>query len=342
MNKQHAILNPGDTEMPSHEERFARDVFIGFNHTPKTLSSRYLYDAAGSAIYEEIMDLEEYYPLRSEYEILESHRRDIVRALGSDQYNIIELGAGNGMKTKLLLSEFLNQGHRCTYYPVDISHSALEGLIDTLAKEFPGMPAQGITAEYFDAIQWLSKHDTNQNLVLFLGSNIGNFLFEEAVGFLYSLWDVLHDGDMVLVGMDLRKDLPVMLDAYNDPKGVTARFNMNLLERMNRELGATFDTSKFFHYEPYDVFTGAMTSYLISMEEQDVHIEAIGRTFRFAQWEPILIEQSYKYTEDDIDNLAGLTGFHVVEKFYDSRHFFCDALWQVKKKQEALPVVEPY
>lgn len=319
-------------EKVSTVDEFAKDTFLGFNKTPKTVESKYLYDSNGSKIYEQIMDLPEYYLVKSEFEILDKYKSEFADFIGQDErINLVELGAGNGYKTNLILKEFLNKGINFEYVPIDISESAMDDLCSSLNKKFPNLHTNGIVADYFDSMKYLKQQNSMRNFVLFLGSNIGNFLYDNAMEFLYKLWTVLHDGDYLLIGFDLRKDLHKMIGAYNDSKGVTAEFNYNILRRMNKSLGANFDISKFAHYEPYDVFTGAMTSYLLSLEDQEVYIKKLKKSFSFKKWEPIHVEQSYKYTEEDIDNLASTTGFEVIEKFYDSNHYFCNALWQAKK-----------
>lgn len=316
--------------------RFSKDVFLGLMRTQKTLSSKYMYDEKGSQIYEKIMDLKEYYLVDAEYDCLEMSKQTLSKHLMDMPFNLIELGAGNGYKTKILIKHFLNEKIPFTYIPVDISEGAMRDLIESLNEEFPELETRGIVGDYFDALQYLESNRSGnwRNLILFLGSNIGNFTFDDAVDFIFSLWRSLKLYDFVLIGFDLRKDLKVMLDAYNDSKNVTAEFNLNVLERINRELGGDFDLSKFVHYEPYNVQTGAMESYLLSTEVQEVYISKFGRSFTFKKWEPIFMEHSYKYSIDDIKNLASITGFRVEELFYDSQNRFVDALWSVKPNTE--------
>jgi dimethylhistidine N-methyltransferase len=331
MASSYKVLSADEIEEEiSSIEEFARDTFLGFNKTPKQISSKYLYDTIGSKIYEKIMELPEYYLVNAEFEILHKYKATFANFVGDMKINLVELGAGNGYKTNIILEEFLKK-IAFEYVPIDISESAMKSLILSLNKKFPKLQTNGIVADYFDSMKYLKKQSSKCNFVMFLGSNIGNFLYPQAMEFLYRLWNVLHDGDYLLIGFDLRKELNTMVNAYNDSQGVTADFNYNVLHRMNRELGANFNVSKFKHYEPYDVFTGAMTSYLLSMEDQEVFIKKLKRSFSFKKWEPIHIEQSYKYTEQDIDDLASTSGFKVIDKFYDSNHYFCNALWQCQK-----------
>lgn len=291
-----------------------------------------MYDKAGSELYERIMDLDEYYLVASEFSSLENSKKQISEMLKSLPFNLIELGAGNGAKTKVLLKQLMEDKRKFTYIPVDISEDAMQGLVDALNLEIPGLDTKGLVADYFDALDKIKQQKNGKhNLVLFLGSNIGNFNFQDAVNFIFSLWSSLNYGDFVLIGFDLRKDIDQMVAAYNDSHGVTAKFNLNLLERINRDLGGNFDVTKFKHYEPYNIKTGAMESYLISLEDQDVYIENLEKTFHFERWEPIFVEHSFKYTLADVEKLANITGFRIENHFYDDKNWFLDSLWCVKK-----------
>ena len=316
--------------------RFAKDVFLGLMRTQKVLQSKYMYDEHGSEIYEKIMELPDYYLVNAEYNVLDHAKDELSRILKETKFNLIELGAGNGYKTKILLKQFVKDDLDFTYVPIDISEGAMKELVDTLNEELPQLKTRGMVADYFDALEELRTHgDTSRkNLILFLGSNIGNFSFEDATAFIFSLWRSLKQHDLLLMGFDLRKDIEIMVDAYNDSQGVTRDFNLNLLRRINRELGANFDLAKFRHYEPYNVQTGAMESYLISMEDQEVYIKRFDKIFSFKKWEPIFMEHSYKYTVEDIVNLASITGFMVERHFYDDQKLFVDSLWCVNRKDE--------
>ncbi|MHA2101101.1 MAG: L-histidine N(alpha)-methyltransferase [Candidatus Kariarchaeaceae archaeon] len=334
INSSFRVLELKDIQdASSFFNEFARDVFIGLNKSPKQLFSKYFYDEKGSKIYEEIMNLPEYYLVRSEAEILENYSNNFAELVKDSPFHLIELGAGNGEKTTVLLQNFVNKKLDFEYVPIDISHSAMEDLINKLNVELPELRTQGLVAEYFNALKWLSEHEkTKRNLVLFLGSNIGNFMYSEAKEFLFHLWHSLKDGDLVLIGFDLRKNIDIMSSAYNDSRHITKSFNMNLLSRINNELGGNFDLEKFKHYEPYNVYTGAMESYLVSQEDQEINIKALKRKFHFEKFEPIFMEQSFKYLEKDIEKLAKVTGYEIVENFYCKNRYFCDSVWKVVKK----------
>ena len=207
----------------------------------------------------------------------------------------------------------------------------MSSYITSLNKKFPGLKAEGLVAEYFDGLRWLNKRKSRRNLVLFLGSNIGNFDKAHSHAFLHSLWNFLNNDDIVVIGFDLKKDITLMIRAYNDSKGVTAEFNKNLLRRINRELGGNFDLEKFRFYAGYDVFSGAIESYLVSLEKQEVFIEEIGQSFSFDPWEPIHTEYSYKYLVSDIQELAARTGYSIKKQLYDSKKYFVDSVWGVNK-----------
>lgn len=310
--------------------KFTIDVLTGLSGRPRGLSSRYFYDARGSELFRRIMALDEYYLTRCEASILESQGDALVGLLPKTPFNLVDLGAGDGAKTSLLLRRLADAPVR--YVPIDISEDAMRGLVTRVRADHPGLDVAGIVSEYFDGIAWLAGQDPSRpNVVLFLGSNIGNFDKRAARAMLHRLWEALNEGDLVLIGFDLKKDIEALLAAYNDPHGVTAAFNLNLLERINRELGGTFDLSRWRHYGTYDVFSGAMESYLVSQEHQTVWIEALRASFTFEPWEPIHTEYSYKYLVSDVEALAASTGFALVEHLFDDRGWFLDSLWRVRK-----------
>lgn len=312
-------------------QALAEDVLVGLSETPKRLSSRFFYDATGSALFQDITDLEEYYPTRVEHSILSTHAEALLQRFAGDPLNLIDLGAGDGRKTRVVLEKALEMGLDIRYVPIDISVDAMRGLVKDMGARFPTLPISGLVSEYTQGVRWLGEQDDRRNLMLFLGSNIGNFHKAQARAFLRRLWMALNHDDRVLVGFDLKKDIEKLLAAYNDREGVTARFNLNLLSRINRELDADFDIDGFRHFSTYNVFSGAMESYLVSMREQTVRIGALHSTARFAPWEPIHTEYSYKYLPRDIAALAQHSGFVEEERFLDENGWFCDALWKVDR-----------
>ena len=332
MSATYQVLTHKDLDrIESLDQAFVTDVLVGLSQTPKRLSSRYFYDDRGSRLFQKIMNLPEYYLTACEFEILESQTDEFSSLLGEEPFNLVELGAGDGRKTSILLEHFLKKDFAFQYIPIDISEAAMQTLSRHLNNNFPELTSKGIVAEYFDGLKWLNHMSSERNLVLFLGSNLGNFDKAHARAFLHNLWNALDDGDLAVIGFDLKKDIDIMLKAYNDSEGVTAEFNLNLLHRINRELGGDFDLSKFQFHSSYDVFTGAMESYLVSKEKQTVFIKEISQSFSFEAWEPIHTEYSYKYLESDIRELAAETGFKIQKQLYDSKKYFVDSIWRVEK-----------
>lgn len=311
----------------------AYEVLVGLSSEPKGLPSRYFYDDEGSRLFQAIMGLDEYYLTNCEHEILEENAAEIVSSL-EPPFDIVDLGAGDGAKTKLLLRQVVDKGWAgdVTYVPVDISQGAMAALVDTVGEEFPTLSVEGLVGEYTGSLRWLVNNRAGRpKLVLFLGSNIGNFNRAQARGFLSRIWTHLTPSDRLFIGFDLKKDIEKLLGAYNDSKGVTAAFNLNLLTRINRELQADFDLSRFRHYGTYDVMSGAMESYLVSLVPQTVTVGHIQRRFDFSEWEPVHTEYSYKYLRSDVDALAADSGFTVDRRFIDRNDWFVDDVWRPVK-----------
>jgi dimethylhistidine N-methyltransferase len=313
------------------KESFARDVLIGLSGNPKRIPSKYFYDAEGSRLFQQITELPEYYLTECEFEIFHSHKNEIREILQGEPFNLVELGPGDARKTRVLLKHFLKHQLDFHYVPIDISEPALDQLVRSLQAELPDLEVRGLVSEYFNALNWMKNLNQRRNFVLFLGSSIGNFNRDSSRVFLHSLWNSLNANDYVLIGFDLKKEIDLLFRAYNDSRGITREFNLNLLRRINRELGGTFDVTRFRHYASYNVFSGAMESYLVSRENQTVMIQDIGESFSFDPWEPIHTEYSYKYLESDITKLAEDTHFAPVIQLFDSNHYFTDAIWRVAK-----------
>lgn len=309
---------------------FAQDVMLGLSSIPKTLPSKYFYDSKGDKLFQQIMALPEYYLTRKEYEVLEGQHEQIladILALGKP-FNLVELGAGDGMKTKILLRYLTENKVEFTYYPVDFSGSVLEELEESLSEEFPKLKVNPIQDTYRDSLKKQVWEDGKPNLILFLGANLGNFGVEEAKNIIDHLRVGTKKGDQVLLGFDLKKNPQTILDAYHDSQGVTREFNMNLLDRINRELDADFDRNSFMHWPTYDPLSGECRSYLVSQKAQDVNIGALNQTFNFEAFESIFTEISKKYSLSEISHLASLGGFQVEENFIDSEGYFADVLWK--------------
>ena len=305
---------------------FAEDIFKGLQKENKTLPSKYFYDARGDELFQRIMHLDEYYLTSKELEIFETQKDDILRAIYDGKpFRIIELGAGDGLKTKILLRHFLESGIDFTYTPVDISGNVLKILEESLKDELPDLKIEPYEGDYFEALLEVSERP-EKDVVFFLGSNVGNFSEEEAEGFLTKLQNFLKPEDLLFMGVDLKKDPSVILAAYNDSEGVTREFNLNLLDRINEELDADFDRNQFLHYPYYNPHTGECRSYLISKVEQTVQIEE--ETIHFRAWEAIFMEISKKYDQPQLEKLASVSGFSPMDTFLDDAEWFADVLWR--------------
>ena len=324
--------------------QFAEDVLSGLSATPKHLSSKYFYDDEGSRLFQEIMKLPEYYPTRAELGIFRTHADAIFDAFTNpassahentqseirdpQSVDLIELGAGDGTKTAVLVEKFLREGIDFTYSPIDISEEAIDALSDKFRLKFPELRINAYRGDYFKVLGNLKNGSSRRKVLMFLGSNIGNFQRDQAVDFFRQLRAVMNPNDRLFVGFDMQKDPRVIVSAYDDPTGVTAAFNLNLLRRINRELGGDFDLDKFSHYAQYRPVECAARSFLISREKQTVRIAALNRSFELEQWEPIFMEISQKYTRAMIEDLAAESSFTIETDFFDEVNFYTDSLWR--------------
>lgn len=295
---------------------FAQDVAAGLTASPKRLSSKYLYDEVGSALFDAITVLPEYYLTRAETEILREWGWQMVRVLDAP-IDFLELGSGSAVKTRLLIGEALRVQGRLRYSPIDISTEALRASSLALVDAYPGLTVRAYAGDYFDVLASRALRFNRRVLAMFMGSNIGNYEPEGAEAILSLLRDALRPGDGLLIGMDLKKDPSVIELAYDDPAGVTAAFNRNLLARMNRELGADFDVKNFDYRVHYDEERGAMYAYLVARDAARVRVKSIKLDVDFAAGESIHTESSYKFGQSDVAKLAAATGFKAASTWYD-------------------------
>jgi dimethylhistidine N-methyltransferase len=303
----------------------AEDVRRGLSTEPKRFLPKYFYDELGSQLFEAICLLPEYYLTRAENEILELYADEIVSSLDGNT-TLLEMGSGSASKTRLIIEAILRKQPELLFIPVDISAYALDSSSRILLQSYPQLSIEAYAADYFAGLAELEKKPRARTLALFLGSNVSNFDPEDALKFLRALRLVLRDGDALLLGADLKKDKSVLEAAYNDALGVTAAFNLNVLARINRELGGDFDLRAFQHHAFYNEEPGRVEIYIESLIEQTVAIKQLEMEVKFHKGELIHTENSYKYDLSDIAKLAEETGFTRSRSWLDKGEQFSSNL----------------
>ena len=304
---------------------FSEDVRKGLSAQPKRFLPKYFYDELGSQLFDAICLLPEYYLTRAENEILEHYADEIAAAVTSPK-TLLEMGSGSASKTRLIIEALLRLQPELLFIPVDISATALENSSRILLQSYPGLKIEAYAADYFAGLAELRKNPRPRTLALFLGSNISNFDLEEALRFLRALRAVLQKDDALLLGADLKKDPVILEAAYNDALGVTSAFNLNVLARINRELGGTFDLRAFRHRAFYNEAIGRIEIYIESLIKQRVRIEKLDLEVEFDAGELIHTENSYKYDMNGIRELAAATGFTLSRTWLDSQERFSSNL----------------
>lgn len=304
----------------SHKNTFAEDVHYDLTNFPKGLHPKYFYDSEGSDLFEQICETPEYYVTRTEASILERYSQQIAE-LNSDKKNIVELGSGSSIKTKYILSSFISNTGSITYLPIDVSDIMVESS-KSLLNEFEGLNIMGVIGEYEEGLEVINEIVDSPKMILFLGSSIGNFTTYEARDLLACISSVMSENDSFLIGFDLVKDEAVLNAAYDDFEGITATFNLNILKRINNELGGNFDLNKFAHRAFFNYDFSRVEMHLESLQDQDIYINDIDETIHFEQGETIHTENSYKYTDEMITELASSAGLTVRKTWKDDRNYF--------------------
>lgn len=306
-----------------HHRDFLSEVGTGLRASPKTLSPKFFYDEEGSLLFERITEQAEYYPTRKEAEILETHGGEIIDTTRrGEDFTMVELGSGSSTKTRLLLNELADRQDAISYVPIDISPTIVTEFAERLLRDYPELHITGLICDYHQAMAELKSHPEDHKLFLFLGSSLGNFTPESAAALLSDIATAMGPQDKLLLGLDLIKDEGVLNRAYNDAAGVTAAFNLNLLTRINRELGGDFDLAGFRHKAFFNAAQRRVEMHLESLVSQTVQIAALDTEFAFTAGETIHTENSYKFDRATLDELLAGTGLRLVQQWRDGDDWF--------------------
>lgn len=308
------------------DRNFLTDIENGLSAVNKYLPSKYFYDEIGDALFVEIMNMPEYYLTNAEFDIFKNQTQTLIEALNLNKqsfFELVELGAGDGTKTLELLKVLDGENYNYQYSPIDISENAVNKLQNSLSEKLPNLLISPKVGDYFEVLNSIKNSD-HPIIVLFLGSNIGNLPDDSARRFIHKIDDNLKKGDKLLLGVDLIKPKNVVLPAYNDKQGITKRFNLNLLTRINNQLDGNFNVHKFDHAPEYSEEEGIATSYLVSLENQAVTLEKLSRTFIFKKNEKIHMEISRKYNDEILKSVLAESSFKITDRLTDSNHLFAD------------------
>ena len=316
-------------------QAFARSVREGLSARPKSLPFQFFYDKAGSVLFEQICQLPEYYLTRTEDAILQQHAGTIV-AGWPEPPTLIELGSGSAEKTWRLIAAAIARYGRLNYVPIDVSASAVESSAHQLVRAFPALRVTGFVGDYHEGLPEIVARFRGPKLIAFLGSSLGNYEPEAAMALLAKLRSVLDVDDRFLLGTDLAKDASLLEPAYNDSQGVTARFNRNLLVRINHELGADFAPERFQHRSVYREDLGRVEMHLISLTDQTVRIPGAGFSVHFEEGESIHTENSHKYRPEALRDLAASAGFDEEAAWTDARSWFRVQLWRPRPESKKM------
>jgi L-histidine Nalpha-methyltransferase len=315
-----------DMDIAEHRNTFARDVAFGLTAPQKWLPPKYFYDERGSQLYEQICALPEYYLYRAELEILGTHAAEIHAEIG--HLALVEFGAGNARKTRCLLTAYEWTGQPFCYCPVDISRGILWNTANRLLQEYSHIEIRAMHTDFAGQPEIIQALQLEKKAVAFLGSSLGNFTPEESVEFLRRTAAILGPEDVFLLGIDLKKSSTILVPAYDDAQGVTAAFNLNLLHRINYELGGRFDPRSFEHVAVYNAEKGRIEMHLRSLLHQHVPIVQIEQAISFRKDETIHTENSYKYTADEVRDLGYEANLVLRRTWFDARRHFMVALFR--------------
>jgi L-histidine Nalpha-methyltransferase len=312
----------------NHQNAFAKDVAEGLAAARKSLPPKYFYDDDGARLYEQICQLPEYYLYRAEQEILTTYAAEIYAEIG--HLALVELGPGNAAKTRRLLTQYEQAGRPFLYCPVDIARSMLLATAHQLLTEYRYITIRAMYADFAGNSGVIRALQVGPKAVAFFGSSLGNFTAEGSVDFLKRTADIMTPDDVFLLGLDLKKSSALLVPAYDDAQGVTAAFNLNLLRRINRELGGNFDLQRFAHVALYNDVQGRIEMHLRSRIDHQVTLARLGQTVSFRAGETIHTENSYKYSVEEVRQLGRRVNLHLQRTWFDSQQYFLLALFRLQ------------
>jgi len=303
-----------------NQKTFAEEIALSLKHEPRTISPKYFYDNFGSELFDRICRLPEYYPYNCESLILKKIAKNLIPHLTSD-IRLVELGSGSSTKTRLLINALLKNQEHVEYFPIDISDVLIESA-KKLCNDYKTLQVTGIIDTYENGLDFIEHYDDKPNLITFLGSSFGNFNEDDGNNFLKKIHDLMKSTDYFLIGLDMEKDSDILFKAYNDTKGLTAKFNLNVLERINKELDADFKISQFAHKAYYNEPKGRIEMYLRSLSNQTVTIPKADISIQLAENELIHTENSHKFTISQIDSMFEEAGLDIVQMWFDTKKYF--------------------
>ena len=303
-----------------NQKTFAEEIALSLKHEPKVISPKYFYDNIGSELFDRICRLPEYYPYNCESSILKKIAKNLIPHLTSD-VRLVELGSGSSTKTRLLINALLKSQEHVEYFPIDISDVLVQSA-KKLCNDYKTLQVTGIIDTYENGLDFIEHYDDKPNLITFLGSSFGNFNEDDGNNFLKKIHDLMKSTDYFLIGLDMKKNNDILFKAYNDTKDLTAKFNLNVLERINRELGADFITSQFAHKAYYNESKGRIEMYLHSLSDQTVTIPKAGISIQLSENELIHTENSHKFTISQIDSMFEEVGLDIVQIWFDTKKYF--------------------
>lgn len=302
------------------EKSFADEVSFSLTQNSKFINPKFFYDKKGSELFEKICDLPEYYPTRTEISILHNLKENFAKYVDGS-FRLVELGSGSSVKTRLILDVLNKFQEKIEYFPIDISEILTESS-SLLQKDYENLHITGIIDTYEGGLEFLKNYDNKKNLIIFLGSSFGNFAPEDGKKFLKKINSTMKDDDLFLIGLDLVKNKETLENAYDDSKGITAQFNLNVLSRINDELDADFNLNNFIHYARYNEYEQRIEMYLKSLAEQTVVIQKANLSLALKKDELIHTEHSHKYTLSQIKELMNQTGFVIKHIWFDENNYF--------------------